>query len=69
MNDARRRRKSIEYAQVIIRTVKSADISIYNQIFLIYNDLNLEFRKNLSLLIDSTNMNIFLIEMKNKKKI
>ena len=34
-----------------------------------YNDLKLEFRRDLNLPINATNMNAFLIEMKNKKKI
>jgi hypothetical protein len=44
MNDARRRRESIEYAQVITRATKLANMSIYNQIYLMYNNFNLEFR-------------------------
>ena len=69
MKNARRRRELTKYAQVITRVARFVDISIYNQIFLIYNELDLEFRRDLSLSSDSTNMNTFLTQMKNKKKI
>ena len=34
-----------------------------------YNDLKLEFRRDLNLSINVIDMNVFLIEIKNKKKI
>ncbi len=43
MSDVYRRRKSREYAQVILREVRSAKmIFIYNQLFLIYNEIDLK---------------------------
>ena len=45
------------------------EMLIYNQIFLIYNNLNFRFRRNLILLIENIDINAFLIEIKNKKKI
>ena len=69
MNDVRRRRESNEYTQIIIRAARLTNISSYNKNFLIYNDLNLEFRRDLILSIEDTDMNIFLTQLKNKKKI
>jgi hypothetical protein len=44
LDDARRRRESREYADIIMRATKSAELnSESHQIMLIYNDLNLEF--------------------------
>ena len=69
MKDIRRRREFIEYAQIITRVTWSIEMSIYNQIFLIYNELDLEFRRDLNLSSESTNMNTFLTQIKNKKEI
>ena len=69
MNDARRRRELNEYAQIIIRAARSAEMSTYNQIYLIYNGLNLEFRRDLHISSDVIDMHSFLNELKNKKKI
>ena len=49
MKDAKRRRKSKEYAAKILRAVKSIEFeSMTNQITILYNDLNVEFRKDLT---------------------
>lgn len=69
MNDARRRRKSIEYAQVITKVAKSTNMSIYNQIYLMYNKLNLKFRRDLNLSTKATDMNSFLNQMEAKREI
>ena len=66
MNNVKRRKKSIKYAQIIIRTVKSAKMSMYNQIYLIYNELDLKFRKNLSISLKFIDMNIFFFKLKKK---
>ncbi len=44
MKNARRRKKSREYAEVILRAAKSANLTskIY-QVFLIYNDIDVKF--------------------------
>jgi len=48
MSDVYRRRKPREYAQIILREVRSAKmIFIYNQLFLIYNEIDLKLRRNL----------------------
>ena len=69
MKNVRKRRKSIEYAQIIIRTVRFAKMSVYNQVYLIFNDLNVEFQKNLDMSTDTTDLNSFLQKLDLKKKI
>jgi len=69
MNNAQQRRKSIKYAQIITRATRFTNILIYNQIYLIYNNLDLEFRRNLSLSIEAIDINFFLNKIKIKKKI
>ena len=69
MNDAKRRKESIEYAQIIIRVVKSAKMSVYNQIYLIYNELNLKFRRDLSISLKFIDMNSFISKLNVKKEI
>ena len=67
MNNARRCRKFNEYAQIIIRATCFVKISIYNQIYLIYNELDLKFRRNLHTSFDVINMHSFFNEIKKKK--
>lgn len=48
MNNVYRRRESRQYAQVILCDVKSAEMNfVYNQLFLIYNDIDLELWRDL----------------------
>ena len=68
MNDARRRCELNKYTQIIIRAARSTEIFNYNQIYLIYNDLNLEFRRDLHTSFNIINMHSFLNEFKKKKK-
>ena len=69
MNDVRRRRELNEYVQIIIRATRSIEMFNYNQIYLIYNDLNLEFRRDLHTFSDAIDMHSFLNEIEKKKKI
>ena len=69
MNDARQRRKFNKYVQIIIRAARSIEMFNDNQIYLIYNDLNLEFKRDLHISFDVIDMHLFLNELKNKKKI
>jgi hypothetical protein len=70
MNDVRRRRESREYADVILRAVKSADlISKISQIFLIYNEIDVKFQRNLSMSKFDTKLNSFLTELDDKKNV
>lgn len=69
MDDARRHREPIEYAQIITRAARSAGMSVYNQIYLMYNGLDLEFRRDLDLPTEATDMNSFMNQMEAKREI
>ena len=69
MEDVRRRRELVEYAQIITRAARSAEMSIYNQIYLIFNDLDVEFQRDLNILIETTELDAFLQELDLKKEI
>lgn len=69
MEDARRKREPMEYAHVITRAAKAAEITTHAQIFLLYNGLELEFRRDLAKLTDSTTIEAFLQDMEDNKEI
>ena len=69
MKDDRRRRKFSKYAHVIIKTAKFIVMNVYSQLWLIYNDLNIEFRRDVRKSIEHIDLNVFLQEMKNVKEI
>ena len=69
MNDAKRKRESMKYAHIITRAAKITDMIVTAQIFLIFNDLNLKFRRDLSKITNNITMKTFLQNMKNNKKI
>ena len=69
IKNARRKREFFEYAQLIIRIFKSINMIIYSQLYLIYNDFDIELRRNLIKSTEHIDMNIFLNFMKKKKKI
>ena len=69
LNDARRKREIFEFVQMIIRAVKSIEMIIYSQIYFIYNDIKLEFRRDLIKSTESIIMKTFLQKLKNNKKI
>ena len=70
MKNARRKRKSLKYVHVITKTAKFTKMNIFFQICFIYNDINFEFRRDLS---DSSKfhviMNSFFVLINRKKKI
>ena len=69
MKNARRHRKLREYAFKILRTVKSIELkSISNQVTIIYSDLNIEFRRDLTKSITVIALKFFLKEMNDFKK-
>ena len=68
-NDVPRRHNSMNYVFTIIKTTKFIQLSTYNQLFLIYNNLKIEFRRNLIMSTKTTIINAFFKEMKTKKKI
>ncbi len=70
MKDARRRRESREYAGVIIRVARSTELeSESHQIMMIYNDLNLEFQRNIPLSELITSIQNFLQSLDDHKDI
>ena len=70
MKDARRHRESCEYAQIILRAVKSTKLNfIFNQLSIIYNDIDLKFQRNLMISTLVIKINDFLCDMNNRKYI
>lgn len=69
MKDAHRKREPFEFAQIIIRAAKSANMTTFSQIYLIYNNLKLEFRRDLTKPTQRTTMNVFLQKLEDNKKI
>lgn len=70
MNNARRRRKSKEYAAKILRIVELIELEfITNQVAIIYNELNVEFKKDLIKLNNVLSIDFFLREMNETKQI
>ena len=69
LDDARRKREPFEFAQMIIRAAKSTGMTTYSQIYLIYNGIELEFRRDLTKPTESTTMEAFLQELEDNKEI
>jgi hypothetical protein len=70
LDDVRRRRESREYADIIMRAEKSAELSSKSHlIMLIYNDLNLKFQRNILMFELITNIQNFLQCFDDKKNI
>ena len=59
IKNIRRKQKLIKYAYIIINTIKVIKIIIVVQIFLLYNNLKLKFRRNLIKSIDIITINAF----------
>ncbi len=69
MSDVYRWRESCEYAQIILREVRSAKmIFIYNQLFLIYNEIDLKLRRNLKSFELKTTINAWLQQLHQYKE-
>ena len=69
MNDVKRKREFIKYVHIITRAIKIINMIVIVQVFLIFNDLNLKFRRHLIKIIDNITMKFFFQNMKNNKKI
>jgi hypothetical protein len=70
MKNARRRKKSRKYAEVILRAAKFAELTFeINQIFLIYNEIDVKFQRNISMSKVDIKLNNFLIELNDKKNV
>ena len=70
LKNARRHRESREYAQIILRAVKSAMmIFVYNQLFLVYNELDVKFQQHLIFSTFETTIDSFLDQLDMKREI
>ncbi len=70
MNDARRRRESRKYVEVILRTAKSVElISKISQIFLIYNEIDVKFQRDISMSKADIKLNNFLTDLNDRKNV
>ena len=69
MKNVRKHKKSFDFVEIIIKNAKSIMMSIYLQFYLIYNELKLEFRRNLIKSTKKTIMNDFFQQLDDKKKI
>jgi ribose 1,5-bisphosphokinase PhnN len=70
MKNARRRRESREYVDIIMRAARSAELDIANhQIMMIYNDLNLEFQRNITMSTLTIIIQDFLQQLNDRKNI
>lgn len=67
MNDVRRKKEFIEYAKIITKVAKFIEMSMYNQLYFIYNDLNIEFRRNILIFNENIDHDEFLQELNRKK--
>ena len=69
MKNARKHREFFDFVEIIVREVKSIMMSIYSQLYLIYNELKLKFRRDLTKSTKNTIMNEFLQQLDDKKEI
>ena len=69
IKNVRRRQKFMKFVYVIIRATKIIEIIVFVQIFLLYNALNLKFRRNFIKSTKNTTIETFFQKMKNNKKI
>ena len=70
MKNARRNRESRKYAQKIIRLTKSAEMnSMFNQLNIIYNEIETTLQKNVKKSSNTITIDKFLQELNKCKKI
>jgi hypothetical protein len=70
MKNVKKRRESREYAEVILRAAKSTElISEINQIFLIYNEIDVKFQRDISMLKADTKLDSFLTDLNDRKNV
>ena len=60
IKNVRRKRESMKYVDIITRAAKITNMTMFAQIYLIYNELNLEFRRDLNKSTKTIIMKIFL---------
>jgi hypothetical protein len=70
VKDVKRRRKSRKYAEVILRAAKSIElISEINQIFLIYNEIDVKFQRDIVMSKANTKLNSFFTNLDDRKNV
>ena len=69
MENARKKRKFMEFVLIIIRTVQTTKMPMYNQIILIYIGFEFKFRRDLFKPIENTIINSYFQKLKNNQKI
>ena len=69
IQNARANKKSRKYAQIMFRVERFVEFLIYNQLLTIYNNINIEFKREIFKLESNTTINNFLTLLKNKKNI
>ena len=67
--NVRNQRESREYAQQIVRVDKSIRLSIYNQLFQIWNELDIEFQHDIDELTIKIIINSFIKQLNDCKNI
>ena len=67
--NVRNQRESREYAQQIVRVDKSTRLSIYNQLLQIWNELNVEFQRDIDESTIKIIMNSFIKQLNDRKNI
>jgi hypothetical protein len=70
MKNVKKRREFREYARMILRAAKSTElISKISQIFLIYNEIDVEFQRNISMLKTDIKLDNFLTKLNDRKNV
>jgi hypothetical protein len=70
MKNVKRRRKSRKYVEMILRAAKSAKlISKISQIFLIYNEIDVKFQRNIFMFKSDTKLDNFLTNLNDCKNV
>jgi len=70
MKDVQHHQESCKYAQIILRAVKSTKLNfIFNQLSIIYNDIDLKFQRNRMISTLVIKINDFLHDKNNRKYI
>ena len=68
IKNVRKHKKLFKFVEIIIRDVKSTMMLMFSQIYFIYNELKLKFRRDLIKFTKNTTMNAFLQKLNDKKK-
>ena len=69
MKNVRKHKEFFDFVEIIVREAKSIMMSIYSQLYFIYNELKLKFRRDLAKSTKNTIMNEFFQQLDDKKEI